>query len=181
MPEKKVVLYTGTLRKIFGVMNLVKAFQSLENTDAELWICGSGDSENDINEAAKQDSRIKYFGMVDSQAALKMQRQATVLVNPRTSEGEYTRYSFPSKTMEYLLAGKSVIINRLSGIPEEYYEYVYTPDDEGIEALAACISSVLAMNPSTRNTRAQRGREFIISQKNSFIQTKRILNLISKY
>ena len=179
MPEKKVVLYTGTLRKIFGVMNLVKAFQSLENTDAELWICGSGDSENDINEAAKQDSRIKYFGMVDSQTALSMQRQATVLVNPRTSEGEYTKYSFPSKTMEYLLAGKCTIINRLPGIPEEYYDYVYTPDDESVESLAECISDVLSRDADILAARAKAGRDFVISQKNSVAQTKRIMDMIN--
>ena len=179
MPEKKVVLYTGTLRKIFGVMNLVKAFQSLENTDAELWICGSGDSENDINEAAKQDSRIKYFGMVDSQTALSMQRQATVLVNPRTSEGEYTKYSFPSKTMEYLLAGKCTIINRLPGIPEEYYDYVYTPDDESVESLAECISDVLSRDADILAARAKAGRDFVISQKNSIAQTKKIMDMIN--
>ena len=179
MPEKKVVLYTGTLRKIFGVMNLVKAFQSLENTDAELWICGSGDSENDINEAAKQDSRIKYFGMVDSQTALSMQRQATVLVNPRTSEGEYTKYSFPSKTMEYLLAGKCTIINRLPGIPEEYYDYVYTPDDESVESLAECISDVLSRDADILAARAKAGRDFVTSQKNSVAQTKRIIDMIN--
>ena len=72
---KKIILYTGTLRKIFGVMNLVRAFQLLDDPDAELWICGSGDSKEDIENAVKQDSRIKFFGLVDSQTALKMQCQ----------------------------------------------------------------------------------------------------------
>ena len=179
MPDKKVILYTGTLRKIFGVMNLVEAFLSLESIDAELWICGSGDSEGSIKEAAEKDSRIKYFGMVDSQTALSMQRQATVLVNPRTSEGEYTKYSFPSKTMEYLLAGKCTIINRLPGIPEEYYDYVYTPDDESVESLAECISDVLSRDADILAARAKAGRDFVISQKNSVAQIKRIIEMIN--
>ncbi len=179
IPDKTIILYTGTLRKIFGVMNLVKAFQSLKTIDAELWICGSGDSEDAINEAAKQDYRIKYFGLVDSQTALKMQRQATVLVNPRTSEGEYTKYSFPSKTMEYLLSGKPTIINRLPGIPEEYYDYVFTPEDESIEALAECISNVLSLDKNILAARVEAGRNFIISQKNSVAQTKRIIDFIN--
>ena len=179
--DKKIILYTGTLRKIFGVMNLVRAFQLLDDPDAELWICGSGDSKEDIENAVKQDSRIKFFGLVDSQTALKMQCQAMVLVNPRTSEGEYTKYSFPSKTMEYLLSGKSTIINRLPGIPEEYYDFVYTPKDESVEALTECILKVLNMNSETRKKRAKRGREFIISQKNSKKQTRRILDMINQY
>ena len=180
-PTKEVILYTGTLRKIFGVMNLVQAFQKITDKDVELWICGSGDSEVAIKENANRDSRIKFFGLVDSQTALKMQRQATILVNPRTSEGEYTKYSFPSKTMEYLLSGKSVIINRLPGIPEEYYQYVYTPKDESVDAMAECISCVLAEDRDSRNAKAQSGRNFIVSQKNSRIQTKRILEMITNY
>ena len=178
---KEIILYTGTLRRIFGVMNLVQAFQKIIDSDVELWICGSGDSEEAIKAAANLDYRIKFYGLVDSLSALKMQRQATILVNPRTSEGEYTKYSFPSKTMEYLLSGKSVIINRLPGIPEEYYQYVHTPEDESIDALAECISNILTMDVQTRNLMAQRGREFIMSCKNSKIQTKRILDMISEY
>lgn len=179
--DKKIILYTGTLRKIFGIMNLVHAFQLVNDDGVELWICGSGDSKEAIENAAMQDSRIKFFGLVDSQSALKMQCQATVLVNPRTSEGEYTKYSFPSKTMEYLLSGKSTIINRLPGIPEEYYDFVFTPKDESVEALAECIQSVLTMDSETRKMRAKCGREFIMSHKNSKKQTKRILDMISQY
>ena len=180
-PTKEVILYTGTLRKIFGVMNLVQAFQKINDKDVELWICGSGDSEVAIKETANRDSRIKFFGLVDSQTALKMQRQATILVNPRTSEGEYTKYSFPSKTMEYLLSGKSVIINRLPGIPEEYYQYVYTPEDESVEALVECISNVLTTKYYDRMIKAHNGREFVTRNKNSIVQTRRILNLIKGY
>lgn len=179
--NKEVILYTGTLRRIFGVMNLVKAFQKLNKDNVELWICGSGDSQQEIANVAQKDGRIKFFGLVDSQTALKMQHQATVLVNPRTSEGEYTKYSFPSKTMEYLLSGKSVIINRLPGIPQEYYDYVYTPDDESIDSLAQCISDVLSVEPNIRREKAERGKEFVISQKNSKSQTLRIIDMIKTY
>lgn len=178
---KYIILYTGTLRRIFGVMNLVEAFQLLPDANAELWICGAGDSEEYIKRAAENDSRIKFYGLVDSQTALRMQRKATVLVNPRTSEGEYTKYSFPSKTMEYLLSGKCTVINRLPGIPEEYYDYVFTPEDESIEALAECLSQVLVMDENARRVRTNAGRNFIVSQKNSKVQTKRILDMIDKY
>lgn len=179
--NKEVILYTGTLRKIFGVMNLVDAFRMVHDKNAELWICGSGDSEEAIKEAARKDSRIKFFGLVDSKTALEMQHKATILVNPRTSEGKYTRYSFPSKTMEYLLAGRSVIINRLPGIPEEYYDYAYTPKNESVEAFADCIMDVLHMNQKAREERADAGRRFIIEKKNSKMQMERVLNLIKTY
>lgn len=179
--DKQVILYTGTLRRVFGVMNLVEAFHNVPDKDVELWICGSGDSCRYIEDFALTDTRIKYFGLVDSKTALEMQHKATILVNPRTSEGEFTKYSFPSKTIEYLLAGKSVIINRLPGIPEEYFEYVYTPKDESIEAFTKCIIDVLHENPHKRESRALNGKKFVVSQKNSKIQMKRVLELIKSY
>ncbi|MCM1502965.1 MAG: glycosyltransferase family 4 protein [Bacteroidales bacterium] len=179
--DHEIILYTGTLRKIFGVMNLVNAFRMIPDPNAELWICGSGDAKKDIENASKQDTRIKFWGLVDSKAALEMQRKATILINPRTSEGLFTRYSFPSKTMEYLLAGKSVIINRLPGIPEEYYKYVYTPPNEDVKSLSDCIVSVLNRDMEQRKKQAFEGRKFIIEQKNSVVQMARVLKLIQSY
>lgn len=178
---KEIILYTGSLRKIFGINNLIDAFGLISNPDVELWLCGSGDSIRTIELAAQKDTRIKFWGLVDSQTAIKMQHQATILVNPRTSEGEYTKYSFPSKTMEYILAGKTVIINRLPGIPKEYYKFVYTPNDESSAALAECINSVLCLEKKERVYKAMSGREFIIRNKNSIVQTRRILDMIIKY
>ena len=179
--DKKIILYTGTLRKIFGVQNLVKAFQLMPDEDVELWICGAGDSKDFIENAATKDSRIKFFGLVESSKALEMQHKATILVNPRTSEGEYTKYSFPSKTMEYLLAGKSTVANRLPGIPEEYFNYVYTPIDESVEALADCLANVLHMNAEERVVRAEAGRRFILEKKNSKVQMERVIKMIESY
>lgn len=179
--DNDIILYSGTLLKMFGVMNLVRAFQKLPHDNVQLWICGAGDSKEDIEFLAKEDSRIRYFGLVDSKTALKLQRQATILVNPRTSEGEYTKYSFPSKTVEYLLANKSVIMNRLPGIPQDYYDYVFTPKDETVDSLAECITNVLQMDRIIRSRRAENGRKFVIEQKNSRTQIARILNMINSY
>ena len=45
-------------------------------------------------------------------------------MNPRSADAEYTKYSFPSKTIEYLATGVPVVMNRLPGIPEEYEYFV---------------------------------------------------------
>lgn len=178
---KKIILYTGTLRQLFGVRSLVDAFCRLPDNDVELWICGSGDSKEYITNAALKDGRIKFYGLVDSKKSLELQHRATILVNPRTSDGEYTKYSFPSKTVEYLLAGKSVIANRLPGIPEEYYDYIYTPNNESVEALTQCLHKVLHLDESKRREKAIDGRNFIIEKKNSIVQTRRIIELIKTY
>ena len=176
--NKKIVLYTGTLRKIFGVMNLVHAFDVEGFDDAELHICGSGEAANEIAERASKNTNIKFHGLVDSEKARVLQHNATILVNPRTSEGEYTQYSFPSKTMEYLLTGNATIINRLPGIPEEYYNYVFTPCNESVASMRTVIRQVLDMSDEERQSYGAKGKEFILKRKNSEVQTARIIEMI---
>ncbi len=177
----KSILYTGTLRRIFGVMDLVNAFELAKIPDAELWICGSGDAESEITLRAETNPQIKFFGLLDSKEALILQKKASVLVNPRTSDGEYTKYSFPSKTMEYLLSGNPVIAHKLPGIPEEYFEYIIAPENESVIALAETLIKVMEMSDSDRVELGLRGRDFVSSEKNSVVQMGKVLDLILSY
>ncbi len=176
--DKKVILYTGTLRSIYGVMNLINAFEMGDDNKTELWICGNGDAKEAIINKSASNNRIKYLGLVNSKEALKLQVQATVLVNPRTSEGDYTKYSFPSKTIEYLLSGTPVVMNKLPGIPNEYYPYLIFPADESIEALSKAIFDVVHMNEEELEFIGTRGRSFIINNKNATFQAKRVIDFI---
>lgn len=58
-------------------------------------ICGIGDSEKAIREAAEKDFRISFLGQLPRSEVLEWQKQATVLVNPRQNNEEFTKYSFP--------------------------------------------------------------------------------------
>lgn len=173
-----IILYTGTLRQIFGVMNLLEAFEIGKFTNTELWICGSGEAENDVRKCAQRNSRIKYLGLLNINEVRELQKRATILVNPRTSMGEYTKYSFPSKTLEYLLTGKAVVMNKLPGIPEEYFNYVFCPKDETVHSLVDTLTEILAMNRKVLYKQACQGRDFILKSKNSVVQTRRILDLM---
>lgn len=175
-----IILYTGTLRRIFGIMNLVEAFERGQFVNTELWICGSGEMEDDIKKYSQRNPNIKYLGLLDGAEVRELQRKATILVNPRTSMGEYTKYSFPSKTIEYLLTGRAVVMNRLSGIPEEYFNYVFCPKDETIHSLTDKLAEILSMDRYALYKHTRLGRDFILRSKNSVVQTRRILNLMTK-
>lgn len=132
----KTVLYTGSLNRAYGFGTLLEAFSRIPDVDAQLWICGAGDMEGAVKEAAKKDSRIQFKGFLPKSEIAALQTQCDVLVNPRTDEGEYTKYSFPSKTMEYLLSGSKVVMYRLAGIGEEYYQYIRIIEAPGPDAMA---------------------------------------------
>lgn len=178
--SRKYVLYTGTLAKRYGIMNLVEAFHNLPMQDVELYICGDGDSKSEIIDFAKRDSRIVYKGLVRREYAMALQKNALLLVNPRTPEGEFTKYSFPSKTMEYLASGIPTLLYRLPGIPNEYYDYCYSLTDLSIEALTKKLEEIILTDAKELQALGSRARNFILEKKNPKQQTKKIIDLINK-
>ena len=173
------ILYSGTLHRRFGILHLLKAFMLTKNRNYRLVICGVGDSEAEIIEAAGQDSRIVFHGQLTREEVLQIQKDADVLVNPRQNIEEFTKYSFPSKNLEYLSAGKPVIAYKLDGIPDEYDEYLHYPANDSIEALSKKIMEICEMDADRRRTLGDKARNFVRDQKNAVVQTSRIVKLIS--
>ena len=176
--SNKTILYTGTLNKRFGIINLIEAFKKIEGENYRLVICGVGDASNEINESVKQDKRIHFKGQVSRNESLKLQRMATVLVNPRQNVEEFTKYSFPSKIMEYLSSGKPVIAYKLDGIPDEYDDYICYVKDNSIKALKNKLIEICEMDELQRKSLGEKGKRFVLEQKNSIKQTKRIKEMM---
>lgn len=177
--KDKYILYTGTLARRYGILNLVEAFHNCKLKEVKLYICGEGDSKEIIEEISKRDSRIVYLGQVKREKAIELQRNASLLVNPRTPEGEFTKYSFPSKTMEYLASGIPTLLYKLPGIPDEYYENCFTIDKLGIEAMTESIEKIFSLPDAVRQDKGSKAKLFITSQKNPIEQTRKIINLIN--
>lgn len=174
----KYFLYSGTLAKRYGVIDLLEAFMKIRNPKAELWICGDGDGKNAVVEASKINKKIKYLGQLDREQVFELQKKATILVNPRTPNGEYTKYSFPSKIMEYMSSGRPVIMHKLEGIPEEYSEFYISPKSTDIDSLSECMESTLNINEDQLQRLGTKAMDFIFSEKNPKKQSQKILNLI---
>ena len=109
---------------------------------------------------------------------LVYQSNSDLLINPRPSEEEFTKYSFPSKNMEYMTSGTPLLTTKLVGMPEEYYEYVYLFDDESVEGMSKKIDEVLSLSEETRKKTGLKAREFILKEKNNVIQTRKMIDLM---
>lgn len=176
--SKKVVFYSGSLDEFSGVKNLVDAFVLTKNQEFQLKICGSGALKEYIREKALLDDRISYLGQIKRSDVIKLQYESTVLINPRLPVYNITKYSFPSKTMEYLASGTPMIGYKLEGIPNEYYPYMFTVEKLSIEELAYKISEVLQFPQEVLDAKGLAARNFILENKTAKIQVKRIIDFI---
>ncbi|MEG1884469.1 MAG: glycosyltransferase, partial [Clostridia bacterium] len=91
--EKKVCLYAGGLQRIYGIPYLVQAFLKADVPDAELHIYGSGDYQEELIELCQQHPSIRYFGVKPNSDVVQAEISATLLINPRPTTEEYTKYS----------------------------------------------------------------------------------------
>lgn len=176
--DKTVVFYSGALSLRYGIGDLVKAFHLIKDDNYELWLCGSGDALPFINNFIELDKRIHYLGILDRKVVLKKQVQATVLVNPRHKSELFTKYSFPSKTMEFLASGTPLIMSHLDSIPPEYDEHIFYFDDESPEGMSSKIVEICEKPREELRNFGKRASDFVLSQKSSYMQAKRLFEFV---
>lgn len=176
--NEKYILYSGTLNYKFGIGTLLDAFEKTEDPNIKLMICGFGEAEELIKEKQKDDERIIFLGRVDRKDVLALQKNATVLVNPRQNNEEFTKYSFPSKNLEYLSSGVPVVAYKLDGIPDEYDGYISYPADDSAQALSKEILKICALSEEERIHLGEKAKDFVFENKNKVAQAQRIIEFI---
>lgn len=176
----KTILYTGKLDARFGIRELVDNFSKLKDPDYRLWICGNGLDKEYVEEKAKVDTRIVYYGQVKQERVFEMQREASLLINPRKPEGEYTKYSFPSKTMEYMASGTPTLMYRLPGMPEEYEPYVALFKDSSDTEMSKTMEEWLNKPQDELDAFGNKARKFILENKTAEKQVARFVEFINE-
>lgn len=176
--EKFTVMYAGSLMKKYNIMNLVRAVISLGRDDVVFRIFGKGEAEAEIKALAEEYPCIEFCGSVANDVCVEEERRAHLLVNPRSSDEEYTRYSFPSKNIEYMKTGTPVLFTRLKSMPHEYYEYINIIDDESAEGIKKALEEILDTDYSALEEKALSAKKFIETKKNRRIQAEKVIELI---
>lgn len=176
----RVCMYAGGVSKQYGLENLVKGFQKANLPDARLEIYGPGDYVQELSQIAAEDSRIFYGGMLLNAEIVEREMAATLLVNPRPTGEEYVKYSFPSKTMEYMSTGTPVLTTVLPGMPKEYHPYVYLLEEETADAIAEKLAQIFAQPAEALFEKGMAAREFILKEKNNVKQAGKILAMLER-
>lgn len=173
--RRKVIIYAGGLFERYGVKKLIDSFIKIANPEFVLHLYGDGD----VVEYAKSLSNygVKYLGIQPNNVVLEDEKNAWLLVNPRPSCEEFTKYSFPSKNIEYMLSGTPILTTRLPGMPSEYYQYVYIVQNETIDGFVEAMSMIMSYKEEEIDIKGKKAQDFIVQFKNSVAQAERIVNL----
>ncbi len=178
--DKKICLYAGSLRRIYGIENLVRGFLKANVENTELHIYGSGDFEKELIELTKEHENVKYLGIAPNSEIVAAEVRATLLVNPRPIGEDYTKYSFPSKNMEYMASGTPVLTTKLPGMPKDHLPHVYLIEDESADGIAEMLGELLTKSPEELYQKGKDAKEFILREKSNMSQAKKLLGMIEK-
>lgn len=175
--RKNYFLYSGTLDRRYGIRNLLDSFVSAGIDGYDLLICGDGDDRRYVEAIATEYPHVKFLGQLDRSAVLSFQRNAKLLINPRNNESAFTKYSFPSKVIEYMSSGTPVLMYKLDGIPDEYYEFCFVvpPVDDGLKAKLLDVSK---FSDDELLAKGQSAKKFIVENKMPGVQVRKLLDVI---
>ena len=175
----RVAMYAGGIHKEFGIERMVNAFLDADCDGWELHIYGDGNFQSELIKICETTEKIKYFGVVGNNEVKEAQLRASLLLNPRLTDAEYVKYSFPSKTMECMASGTPLLTTKLPGMPKDYYPYVFFFEDESIEGMKTAFQEVLSLNDNELFRLGASAKQFVIDNKNNKIQASKLIDFIS--
>lgn len=170
----KVMMYAGGIHKEFGIQRLVDAFVAADIPGWECHIYGDGNYQKELTELCKTQTNVKYFGQQPNALVVENQLKATLMVNPRLTDAEYVKYSFPSKTLECMVSGTPLLTTNLPGMPKSYHEYVYLFGEETTKGFQAVLEQVLTLDEQTLWEKGQVAKRYALDEKNNVMQAKKL-------
>ncbi len=176
--KPKIAMYAGGIHKEFGIERLVNAFVKGNFSEWELHIYGDGNYQNDLTELVKRVPNVKYFGVRPNHEIVQKQLEASLLINPRLTDAEYVKYSFPSKTMECMVSGTPLLTTKLPGMPAEYHPYVYLFDSETEEGMLAALKENLSRSSEELHEFGNKAKGFVLAEKTNVKQAQKLINFI---
>ena len=162
--KKNILMYAGGLAEDNNIPFLIECCREIPELYA-VWICGVGPDAEIVRDLAAKDSRIIYFGRMNNEKVLEMEESAKILVNFRSPNEELTKYSFPSKILEYISSGSLVLSTRLLGIPDEYFSYIVPLDQADKEKVKAVIRYNLLLKDEQYVSYCEAGTEIYRKEK----------------
>ena len=177
--QPRTLLYAGGIHERYGLKMLAEAFIRANIPNAKLVYYGSGPYVEDFINLCAQYENLEYRGVAPNSEIVAEELSATLLINPRFSTEEFTKYSFPSKNMEYMASGTPLLTTKLPGMPDEYYPYIYMFENESIEGYAETIRRIMELPESDLAQLGKNARDFVLTKKNQVYQGRRILEFLN--
>jgi hypothetical protein len=177
-----IFTYSGNLDSSFGILETLLAFEILKEkysiSNFEFWITGSGQLSNKIKKLNY--SFLRFYGKVSNDKLYKIYNKTTFFLNLRNPNSEKSKYSFPSKILEYFSFKRPVISFQLPSFPKEYNSLYIPIKIFSITSILDTLLYSLGLDSVTYNSYVRKAFEFVSEFKTPQYWSNSILNFITK-
>lgn len=126
--DSKIInyIFVGMLEEKKGILNLLKAFENIDNENVKLTICGSGSLEKKIKYYCKKDDRINYLGQLKKEELEKEWIKADVCIVPSVWDEPFGRVVIEANQYGNIVIGsnkggiKEILDNIKTGIEFQF-------------------------------------------------------------
>lgn len=171
-------MYAGLLDAEYGVKTMVEGFLKANIPNAKLHICGNGPYVEELKQIVSDHDNVVYYGVLFNQDVIKLEQEVSLLINPRPSTGEFTKFSFPSKNMEYMVSGTPMLTTKLPGIPQDHLEHIYLIEEEDANGVAKILRDLLINRFDELSKKGLQARAFVLEEKNNIKQAQKMLDML---
>jgi glycosyltransferase involved in cell wall biosynthesis len=169
-----VFVCAGMLWDQNGTKLILEAMKLLKLPNIKVLFAGRGNDVPLIEEAAKKDDRIEYLGMLSMDKLFEFYEKADVLLNLRIEEE--VDFHFPSKLLEYMATGKTVVSTSIAHAERDYGEYIEILKDVSGKGLASMFENICKTPKQQLFEKGKKMRDFMLSKRTWGYRTSEILN-----
>ena len=173
------IIYSGALNDINMLIGVINSFRS--DKRVRFIITGMGDKSSIIREAANNQPNVEFLGVVSKDQLYKIHHIANLFINFQTSSTEGSEFSFPSKVLEYMSKGRLVLTTKMQGIPDEYFNYILSTDDNDVVGAVKIINFIIEQGFEESISKGKRIFDFTRANKNHITQSEKIINFITTF
>lgn len=118
--KQPVVMFAGRMDEVRGASRFLDVVEELEESEFQFWMCGYG-SETELERYEKRvrgmtNDQLQFFGTLPWEEYRDRVVSADVLVNFQDPGHPISRYTFPSKLLDFLSAGSIVVSTDMSDL-----------------------------------------------------------------
>lgn len=169
----KYIFYNGSLEEKYGIFDLIKAFNEVNDPELKLIITGYHDfSEDKLNSMIESNLNIINLGMCTDDEILTLANHSLINVNPRPYSEDLDRYLIPVNMIDYL-GSNSITVSVKNSKLQPYFQddCIWVLSSE-TDFLAEGIRKALRMSKEER--------EAMIKKANADVNKLYSMNVINR-
>lgn len=167
-----VFVLAGMLWDQNGTKLMLDVLKAYPDLDIKVVFAGKGVDVPIIKEASRSDDRIEYAGFLTMSEVVALYERADVLLNLRIEEE--LDFHFPSKLLEYMVMGKTIISTDIAHVSRDYSEYIYVLKEASPCALYELIQGILGKSKDELYQVGLKARQFMLERRTWDSRTEEI-------